>query len=470
MPNKGAICAGFLLPHPPVLVPEVGRGKERTASSTLSAFNLVANDMELLKPDTVVVISPHAPLYSDYIFMYDAPTLEGGFEQFGVPQLKLGFEQDSELRQEIECLMHKNDLSGGALTAAEMCRHKVSSTLDHGALVPLYYLGLRYKAFRLVVMSCSAYDLQRLYKLGGIIRNSAENVGRRLLIVASGDMSHKVNKESPYGEDPSGVKFDSLITDALSDGDISRLLSINGSLRDKAAECGYRSLVILCGAFDGIKTKIKLLSYEAPFGIGYCVASFMPTDETAVSAFDQALKKTGVKHDESPQVKIARETLENYVRQKKKPSAADFKVQYDNESIFTERAGVFVSLKKFGELRGCIGTTSPTTDCIADEIIQNAISAGTCDSRFEPVEALELDYLDYSVDVLTSAQKILSKDELDPKRYGVIVRHAGHSGLLLPDLDGVDTIDQQLKIACSKAGIDLEKEYEIYKFEVIRYK
>ncbi len=135
-----------------------------------------------------------------------------------------------------------------------------------------------------------------------------------------------------------------------------------------------------------------------------------------------------------------------------------------------EKAGVFVCIKKRGELRGCIGTYSPTTDNVANEVIQNAISAATQDPRFSPVSPSELTELEYSVDVLSPPEKIDSPEALDPKRYGVIVKKGNHRGLLLPDLEGVNTIDEQIRIAALKAGISLTEDVELYRFEVKRYK
>lgn len=134
-----------------------------------------------------------------------------------------------------------------------------------------------------------------------------------------------------------------------------------------------------------------------------------------------------------------------------------------------ERAGVFICLKKSGQLRGCIGTFMPRCRNVAEEIITNAICAATEDPRFSLVAAQELPYLAYTVDVLSSPEKISRKEELDPKRYGVIVVKGGMRGLLLPDLEGVETAEEQIRIAKMKAGIALGEDVEIYRFEVRRY-
>ena len=133
------------------------------------------------------------------------------------------------------------------------------------------------------------------------------------------------------------------------------------------------------------------------------------------------------------------------------------------------RAGVFVSIHKEGRLRGCIGTILPVRECIAEEIIDNAISAASRDPRFDPIRPEELDKLEINVDVLSEPEKIESRAELDVKRYGVIVSCGSRRGLLLPDLDGVDTVDEQVSIAMKKGGISPRERITLERFEVIRH-
>lgn len=171
--------------------------------------------------------------------------------------------------------------------------------------------------------------------------------------------------------------------------------------------------------------------------------------------------------DEDFPVKLARQTLERYLTTGRKMSPPS-----QIPDPFKKRAGVFVSLHKKGRLRGCIGTYLPTRDSIAEEIIENAISAATHDPRFPPVQAKELEDLEISVDILSEPEKVSSLEELDPKKYGVIVSSRGQKGLLLPDLEGVDTVEYQLEIAKQKAGLsDLSfEDLDVYRFTVKRYK
>lgn len=166
-----------------------------------------------------------------------------------------------------------------------------------------------------------------------------------------------------------------------------------------------------------------------------------------------------------PLVELAKKTVETYVREGKIIELPD-----NLTPEMSEKAGVFVCIKKGEQLRGCIGTFMPTKESIASELISNAIAASTNDPRFERVQENELADLNYTVDVLSSPEKVNSISELDPKRYGVIVISGFRKGLLLPDLEGVDTVEEQLKIAKMKAGIMPDENVEIYKFEVKRYK
>lgn len=167
--------------------------------------------------------------------------------------------------------------------------------------------------------------------------------------------------------------------------------------------------------------------------------------------------------NESAPVALARRSLEYYLSQHEVMPTTNLPAGLQG------KAGAFVSLKKRGELRGCIGTFAPTQPTIAAEIIQNAISAGTQDPRFWPVELSELPELSISVDILSEAEQVNGLEDLDPKKYGVIVRRGGRSGLLLPDLEGVDSAREQVAIAMQKAGIAPGTEIELLRFSVTRY-
>jgi len=459
--HSAGVCAGFLMPHPPIIVPEVGKGKEHAADATIAACRKAAREAADLDCDTIVLFSPHAPLYRDYAYVYGGSELSGSLSTFGAPGARYAFADDLEFREKLLDLLAGEDIVAGQDQAQE---------LDHGALVPLHFIREAFTApVRLVVAASAAFGPEKQYLIGTLVRKAALETGRRVCLIASGDMSHKVNKDSPYGTVKEGAVFDGKITAALEVSDRDALLGIDAGLRDRAAECGYGSIVILCGAFDGIPLKTHLINYEAPFGIGYCVASFLPADGPVHA------KGPAVQSD--LRVRIARLTIENRIRERrmtKMPELAALCTGSEDRALFDElsvsSAGVFVSIKKTGDLRGCIGTIAPIASCVAEEIIRNAVSASTMDPRFDPVDADELPLLALSVDVLGTPEQVASRADLDPARWGVIVTANGRRGLLLPDLEGVDTVDEQLAIACRKGGIDMNEPFSIERFTVTRYR
>jgi AmmeMemoRadiSam system protein A len=249
-------------------------------------------------------------------------------------------------------------------------------------------------------------------------------------------------------------------------------MSVDETYADEAGECGLRSLQILMGALDGLETDNKVLSYEGPFGVGYgCAKLKVKGMANEYKIFDEIARENRswlrkIRDGEDSFVRLARKTLETYVFENR---TIKFNEETMVEELLHDRAGVFVSIKKDGDLRGCIGTINPTRATIGEEIIYNAISAGIYDPRFNPVGEDELEDLVYSVDILSTAEKIYSKDMLDPYNYGVIVTSGSKKGLLLPNLEGIDDIDEQLRIALSKAGINQWEEYEMERFKVTRH-
>ena len=171
-----------------------------------------------------------------------------------------------------------------------------------------------------------------------------------------------------------------------------------------------------------------------------------------------------MKEELHPIVKLAKEAVESYIGQGKVLLPKELPPETK------ERAGVFVSIKKHGQLRGCIGTFEPTRANIAEEIVSNAISSATGDPRFPPVSASELPDLEYSVDILTKPEPVDNVDQLDPRKYGIIVERGYRRGLLLPDLEGVDSVDEQIEICRAKAGISSEEPIKLYRFQVMRYR
>ena len=446
-----AILGAVQVPHPPLILPEVGHGEEKRIQSTIDAFDAAAKFIADLQPDTVIISSPHSVLYSDYFHISPGPSAKGSMAQFGAPQLKFSCAYDEELVKAVEATAKEKNIPAGTLGNRQ-------PELDHGTMVPMYFLAKYCKTCKIVRLALSGFSLKEHYRVGMLIAETAEKLGRKIAWIASGDLSHKLTKEGPYGFNPAGPQYDKKIMEVMGSGNFADLFSFKDDFLEEAAECGHRSFVLMAGAFDGLAVESRKLSYEGPFGVGYGVTLFRPAGPDDSRHFLEAydIIRNKMKADrlakEDEYVKLAREVIEHYV----KTNGGYLRTpRHIIPEMTAQKAGVFVSLKIRGVLRGCIGTIGPMYDNVAEEIRHNAISACSRDPRFTPVMPDELEELEYSVDV---------------KRYGVLVTKGSRSGLLLPNLPGVDTIDQQVDIAKQKAGIRPEENgCELQRFEVVRH-
>ena len=458
------IQAAFMVPHPPMIVPQVGRGSEEQIRETISAYERVADEIAALKPETIIITSPHSVMYADYFHISPGRRAKGSFADFGAPQVRFEETYDEELADRICLKAMEQGFPAGTMGER-------NSRLDHGTMVPLYFIRRKLQEFTLVRIGLSGLPLTEHYRFGQIIRDAVEETGRKVVFVASGDLSHKLQTYGPYGFAAEGPAYDERIMDVCKRAAFEELFSFDETFCEKAAECGHRSFVIMAGAFDGKAVKAEALSHQDVTGVGYGICSFYPEGEDPDRRFldrylekqEESLKKQ--RENEDAYVRLARRSLETYIRYGQMIPVPDNLP----EEMTTQRAGAFVSIHKHGKLRGCIGTIEPVTRSIAQEIIRNAVSAATQDPRFDPITGEELMWLEINVDVLGKPERISSVRELDVKRYGVIVSCGSRRGLLLPDLDGVDTPEQQVEIARQKGGIREHEPYTLERFEVIRH-
>lgn len=461
MPMLGAI----LTPHPPVLLSEVGRGKELEIEATDRAMRAAAEEVARWGPDVLIVSSPHTILYGDYFHISPGSSGVGSMAAFGAPQVRIEAQYDAQLRDEIVRGAQAAGLEAGTLGERD-------PQLDHGVLIPLSFLRRAGVVCPIVRMGLSGFSALAHYRLGRCVAEAVRALGRRAVFVASGDLSHKLRSDGPYGFAPEGPVFEKAATEAMASGDFLQFLTMDPSLCERAAECGLRSFQMMAGALDGLTVAARLLSHEGPFGVGYAVGLFRVTGRNEARCFAEACEQAQRarlkerRDREDAWVRLARLSLETYVRTGQRLGSLPDDLP---EELTGQAAGAFVSLHTGGRLRGCIGTTVPTAENVAWEIVQNAVSAGTRDPRFPAVRADELEDLEYSVDVLGRAEPVDSPDQLDPKRYGVIVGYGNRCGLLLPDLDGVDTVEQQIDIARKKGGIRETDPYTLQRFKVVRH-
>ncbi len=474
------IVAAFAVPHPPLIIPAVGNGREKGIQDTVDAYAEVGRRIAALAPDTVVISSPHSIMYRDYLHISPGKGARGSFAQFGAPQARYECTYDQAFVAALEAACLADGLAAGT-------RGERDPQLDHATMIPLHFIREAYEATgaplpQVVRMGLSGLSPALHYQVGMLVQRVASVLHKRVVFVASGDLSHKLLAEGPYGFAPEGPVFDERICRDFTEGDFLDLLCMDRGFAERAAECGLRSFQIMAGALDRTEIKTELLTHEGPLGVGYGIAAFEPVGEEGACQERALLERYESWHAddlrkrreaEDELVSLARLALETYVR------SGGIAVRVDDlpdgrtlsPELLGRRAGCFVSLKKDGELRGCIGTIAPVTASLAEEICSNAVSAGRRDPRFSPVQADELDELVYDVDVLGEPEPIASMSELDPRVYGVIVSTAdGRRGLLLPDLDGVDTVDEQVSIAAQKGGIDLVgDDYQLERFVVERH-
>ena len=281
--------------------------------------------------------------------------------------------------------------------------------------------------------------------IGMAIAKAIKDSGKEVVIVASGDMNHYESQKITHTKDRQAIE--SILK--LEAGELlERVHDFNISM------CGYGTVASLIYAAKELgSVRTELVKYQTSGDVTH--------DFSAVVGYAGILFK-GV--NESSPVKLARETVESFITRGAIPHPKNIPPEMKG------KAGVFVSLHKGNELRGCIGTIEPDEENIAQEIIRNAVHSATRDPRFNPVTADELPQLEYSVDILTEPELVNSEKELDPKKYGAIVEAGWRRGLLLPDLEGVNTVKRQLEICRMKADIGPEEPVKLYRFEVKRYK
>ena len=441
----GKILGAYLFPHPPIIIEEIGRGEEKKAIKTLEASRALAKDISQEKPSTIIIITPHGPLFRDAIAISMERELRGDFSKFGRGDLEFSFQNNIELGEKIIGKARQENISILEVDRYRSRKYNIDLSLDHGSLVPLYFVNKEYGGYKLIHITYGLLSPNKLFEFGKIIQNIVLESGEDAIMIASGDLSHRLSSTGPYAYSPAGEKFDKEIIGLLEKGDFKSIVNFDLKLSEEAGECGLRSLMILGGFLDNLNFHSKVLSYEGPFGVGY----------------GNALFKVG----ESEYVKLARNSLEYYIE-----NGRNMEVPKDlSDKLLKEKYGAFVTIKIDNNLRGCIGTITPTRRNLAEEIIHNAIASGTEDPRFRPVTREELSQLEYSVDILYPPEKIKSIEELDVKKYGLIVSKGFRRGLLLPNLEGVDTVEEQLTIALMKAGIAKYEDYEIERFQVERY-
>jgi len=254
-----------ITPHPPILIPNVGKDNIKQIAATVNAMNQLEKDLYAAEPDVIMVISPHAELNPDAFLLNLSADYIVNFEEFGDLETKLTFKDSPKLCMDIQERVEDNANIKMYLTSQEK--------LDHGTGVALYYLTKHLKNISIVPLSISMLPLDKHVIFGQELKKEIAISEKRIAFIASGDLSHRLKKGAPAGFAPEGEKFDKELIEKIKAKDLAGILKMDNKFVDKAGECGLRSVVTLMGLLEEVNYQPEVLSYEGPFGVGYLVAN-----------------------------------------------------------------------------------------------------------------------------------------------------------------------------------------------------
>ena len=258
------ISSAYIVPHPPIIIPGIGQPDDlKKAEKTISAMEKLGTELEKEHPDAILLVSPHAQMNHHTFVINSAPKLAGSFIDFGL-DMDFEFENDVDLIEEIVSAANDKNIPV----------HLHESFLDHGTLTPLYYLAKTIKP-KLVQLAFSMMDYQKHYEYGKLIGGVLRGSRKKIAVVASGDLSHRLISSAPAGYSPKGKDFDEKLIKLLSGKNVKGILNLDENLIEEAGECGLRSIIVILGILNE-KYEFDILSYEGPFGVGYLTASLMP--------------------------------------------------------------------------------------------------------------------------------------------------------------------------------------------------
>jgi AmmeMemoRadiSam system protein A len=455
---EGQIFIAGLMPHAPVLVPAVGGRRGNRAAASVSAMVEAARRVVKAGPDMVVLISPHTPRRRMAFAIRAGERIVGSLSQFGAPEAAVNLPADEPLAATIT--------EEAAARGVEIWRLRDAEP-DHGAVVPLWHLTDAGWRGPTVVIGLNYPGEPGLVELGEAIAAAARRTGQRVAVVASGDMSHRLQPGAPAGFHPRAKEFDGAFIECLRAGDYRKLLDFDSELSDLAAEDAMDSTLVAASAVNWSAAGHEVLSYEGPFGVGYGVAILhhSPLEDAPAGACEIGTHESDVGETGKALPQVARRSIEAAFR----GDAGEPAMRA--EGILGEHHGVFVTIHgPRRKLRGCVGTLTPHFENIAQETWHVARDAAFRDGRFAPVDVDELAELRFEVSVVLPLEDVTSPADLDPRHYGVVLAtDDGRCGILLPDLKGIDTVEQQLATARRKGGIGEQEPVRIQRFAVKKF-
>lgn len=425
-----------------------GLGKEpvhiEDKKNLLEALEKACEEISEIGPDTLVLVSDLAPYYEDAFFIGGGKFSQGLFKGSQGQSLVV-VDYDQDLSEALTNL----DLSLPLYYTEED-----ADSLDPASLRILACITRLYKDFKLVLIGPSTSTGKTHYRVGQALKETVENLGRKTVLIALSSLANH-DEEEDLSKD-----FDKKIINILENSAFDELLNIEPELEEDLTDYGLNSIRVLAGAMDSRDVKGQVLSYFQDQEKSYCLASFEPGEKNEARSFLR------VKEPSHPYARLAKEAIEKFVRDKE---VIDPPKNLD-PVLFDKKSGVFVSLYKFDDLRGCIGTSLPTKDSLAEEIIKNAITAASDDPRFYEVLPSELPYLEIAVDLLDEPLEIESLDRQDPENQGLIVEFQDKKSTLMPGIEGLTRPQDQLNLALRQAEIDPADPYKMMTFTCRTYK
>ena len=416
------IVAGALVAHPPIIVPAVGGTESERVNATAAGLRRLDQALAEQPATHILMVSPHSPSSYGHIPVRSGATARGNLSRFRAPQVGIHVRIDQEAS--VALVDAAND-AGFPLSWTD------DPELDHGVVVPLAFLERTRKDKLFIFLGISGWPLPRFLEFGAWLQGHLAS--RSIVFIASGDLSHRLTPGAPAGFRPEGRVFDDLVIDALRDRDWQRIEGLDRDLIEDAGECGLRPLVMLLGAARAAGLNSTVLSYEGPFGVGYPVVEFSPSPSPERGVDLQSL---------------GRRAIEHYLRHRKL-----MELPQPIPPELLPPSAVFVTLRKRGELRGCVGSLYPTEASAAHEFIRYAVASAVRDPRFDPVRLDEVAELSVKLQLLDPPEPVSAVTDLDPALYGLVVRSGDRQGLLLPGIEQIETAEKQLAAACAKAGI-----------------
>ena len=456
--SEGKVIVAVLMPHAPVLVPGVGGERGNGARASVHAMTEAARRVVMAAPETVVLISPHSPRRQGMFAIWADARITGSLAKFDAPKSAVDLPSDESFARTIAEEARSRGIQVWRLRDTD---------LDHGAMVPLWHLANAGWRGPTVLIGLNYPGEPGLTELGEAIAAAARRAGRRVAVVASGDMSHCLQPGAPAEFHPRAKEFDGKFIECLRAGDYRQLTCLDHELQELAAEDVVDSTVVAASAVNWSADGHEVLSYEGPFGVGYGVVILYQTgSERAPENAEQPIAETASDAEPGKVLpQLARRSVESsFHGDNEKPAFA-------TEGILGERHGVFVTIRNDRDkLRGCVGTMAPRCANTAEETWEMARAAAFNDGRFEAIGAQELEHLHFEVSVVLPPVKIITMAELDPQRYGVVVEtDDGRRGVLLPGLENIDTPDEQVALARLKGGIGESEPVRLQRFAVKKF-